>query len=269
MSTTTGTAPLALVTGASSGIGRSLALQFLDHDFDVVVVAEDAAIDQLVADGGPRVHPIRADLATADGVQQVHRETQALGRPVAAAALNAGVGVGGAFTETDLDAHLNLVDLNVRSTVHLAKLLSQDMVERGEGRLLFTASIAATSPGPFHATYAASKAFVHSFAEGLRVELEPAGVTVTSLMPGPTDTAFFERAGMEDTKIGSGPKDDPDDVARDGFEALMAGRPHVVAGSLKNRAQAAVSTHLPDTISSKMQARMAKPGTAEDGKGTE
>jgi short-subunit dehydrogenase len=136
------------------------------------------------------------------------------------------------------------------------------MVARGHGRVLVTASIAATAPGPYHATYAASKAFVHSFAEGIRYELKDSGVTVTSLMPGPTDTDFFERAGMTETKVGAGSKDDPDDVARDGYDALMAGKASVVAGSFTNRLQAEVSTHLPDTVAAAAQSRMTAPGSA-------
>jgi len=257
--------PVAVVTGASSGIGLGLARQFAQHGFDVVVAAEDDHIHTVaeeLARGGRDVRPVQVDLATAAGVEKLATTLSTLGRPVDAAALNAGVGVGGAFVETDLDDDLRLIDLNVRSTVHLAKLVLRPMVDRGQGRLLVTASVAATAPGPWHATYAASKAFVHSFAEGIRHELKGTGVTVTSLMPGPTDTEFFERAGMTDTKVGQGSKDDPDEVARDGFEALMAGRASVVAGSFSNRLQAEISTHLPDTVAAAAMSRMTAPGSA-------
>jgi uncharacterized protein len=254
--------PLALVTGASSGIGRSLVRTFVDHGYEVIAAAENDTIDELGSEPGS-VHAVKVDLATAEGVMKLHKISEEQGRPVEAAAINAGVGVSGRFDETDVEADLNLIDLNVRSTVHLAKLLSRDMVAAGQGKLLFTASIAATAPGPYHATYAASKAFVHSFAEALRVELKGTGVSVTSLMPGPTDTEFFERAEMEDTKLGAMEnKDNPDQVARDGYDALMAGKPHVVAGSFKNRVQAEVSAHLPDRVGSKIQERLAKPGSA-------
>jgi short-subunit dehydrogenase len=255
--------PLAVVTGASSGIGRSLARQFCEHGFDVVVAAEDDAIHAAAADleqHGGAVTAVQVDLATADGVAGLYQAVASAGRPVDAAALNVGIGVGGPFAETDLDADLRLVDLNVRSTVHLAKLLVRDMVGRGAGRLLFSSSIAATAPGPYHATYAASKAFVQSFAEAVRHELKDTGVTVTALMPGPTDTEFFERAGMQDTKVAQGRKDDPDDVARDGFDALMAGRDHVDAGSRLNAVQATTATHLPDTAGAAAMARMTEPG---------
>lgn len=184
----------------------------------------------------------------------------ARGRARAAVALNAGIGVSGRFDQTALDDDLTLVDLNVRSTVHLAKLASRAMVAAGEGRILVTSSIAGVTPGPYHATYAASKAFVHSFAEVIRVELRDTGVTVTSLMPGPTDTEFFSRAHMEDTKLGqSEQKDDPAEVAHQGYEALMSGRSSVVAGSMKNRLQAELGTHLPDALAAPLMARMTKP----------
>ena len=258
--------PLAVVTGASSGIGLALAEQFLEQGFDVVAAAEDAELEPAAAQlrqKGGTVIPVRADLATADGVEQLHSAIGSTGRPVDAAALNAGVGVGGRFDETDLDADLRLIDLNVRSQVHLAKLLVREMVQRGEGRLLITSSIAAKMPGPFHATYAASKAFLHSFAEAIRTELKDTGVTVTSLMPGPTDTEFFERAGMEDTKLGTSTKDDPADVARDALSALLSGKDHVVAGSRMNSVQAGSATVMPDKAVSAVAAKMAEPGSGK------
>ena len=180
---------------------------------------------------------MQVDLATSDGVDELWRRAQAAGRPLDAVALNAGIGAGGAFaTDTELADELKIVDLNVRSTVHLAKHVVQDMVARDAGRILFTSSIASTMPGAFQAVYNASKSFVQSFALALRDELKDTNVTVTSLMPGPTDTEFFERADMLDTKVGAGDKDDPADVAREGFEALMAGDERVVAGVAEHEA---------------------------------
>ena len=260
------TAPLAVVTGASSGIGLSLARQFVDNGYDVVVVAEDAELEAAAAEltaSGRQVTPVRVDLATPEGATAVYDAATDGGRTIDAVALNAGIGVGGRFVETDLEDDLRLVDLNVRSTVHLAKLVVRHMVAQGRGRVLVTSSIAAKAPGPYHATYAASKAFVHSFAEGIRVELKETGVTVTSLMPGPTETEFFGRADMEDTKIGaSSNKDDPDEVAKDGFEALMAGKDHVVAGSVKNNVQAGLASVTPDAATATTMAGMTKPGGA-------
>ena len=234
----------AVVTGASSGIGRELARQFAAHDFDLLICAEDDAVaavgDELRA-GGAEVTVRQADLSKDCGVYALYAAIRALGRPVDAIALNAGVGAGGSFAgpdalRTSLADELRIIDLNVRSTVQLAKYVVADMVERDAGRVLFTSSIAATMPGSFQAVYNASKSFVQSFALALRHELKDTGVTVTSLMPGPTETAFFERADMLDTKVGASDKDDPADVARQGFEALMAGRERVVAGVVVDQA---------------------------------
>jgi short-subunit dehydrogenase len=266
--TTPSAAPLAVVTGASSGIGYALAAQFAKNGFDVVIAAEDAelhdaarSLEQL----GASVVAVQVDLATGDGVRKLYGAVTATGRPVDSLAINAGVGVGGAFTETDLAAELNLIALNVTSAVHLAKLVLPDMVARGHGRVLFTSSIAASAPGPFHATYAASKAFLHSLSESIRDELKDTGVTVTALMPGPTDTEFFERAGMQDTRVGSADKDDPDDVAKQGFDALMAGKHHVVAGSLKNKVMVASGRITPEPVKARMQRQLTEPGHGEHG----
>ena len=256
---------LALVTGASSGIGRELAKEFARNDFDLIIAAEDgelaaAAREVEGAGAGASVHPVQVDLATADGVERLYRRVQEAGRPLDAAALNAGVGSGGLFAETPLKDELRLVDLNVRSTVHLAKYVVRDMTARGEGRILFTSSIASTMPGPFQAVYNASKSFVQSLALALRNELKDTGVTVTSLMPGPTDTEFFERAGMLDTRVGSGSKDNPADVARDGFRSMMAGEERVVSSSRSTRAQGRFSRLMPDRVKAEMHRRMARPG---------
>jgi len=255
-----------VVTGASSGIGFELARQFAEHGFNVLIAAENEEIHQAAAElrrDGSEIRDVRADLATPDGVEHLAAEIDGLGVAVDAVAINAGVGVSGAFVDTDLQAHLGVVDLNVRGAVHLAHLLLPDMVDRGDGRLLFTSSIAATMPGPFASTYNASKSFLLSFAEALRVEVEDAGVTVTALMPGPTDTNFFARAGMEDTKLGQTKKDDPRKVAADGFAALMAGKDHVVAGSVKNRAQVAAAKVMPDKTTATMHGAMSKPGSGK------
>jgi short-subunit dehydrogenase len=254
--------PLAVITGASSGIGESLARQFVQNDFDVVIAAEDARIHDTAAAlraNGAEVTAAQVNLATLGGVSELHRAIVATGRAVEAIALNAGIGVGGEFVRTELERDLELIALNVTSVVHLAKLVLPAMVERRSGRMLITASIASTMPGPYYATYAASKSFLLSFAQAIRHELRDTGVTVTALMPGPTDTRFFERAGLTDTLVGRGPKDDPDDVARDGYEALMAGDDHVVAGSLKNRVQTTAAKVLPLSANAALHGRMTRP----------
>ncbi|KAF4407862.1 SDR family NAD(P)-dependent oxidoreductase [Streptomyces lycii] len=263
--------PLAVVTGASSGIGLELAAQFARNGFDLLVNAKDgtrldAAAEDLRALGG-EVRPVRADLRTYDGVEVLYAAVLATGRPVAAAALNAGVGKGGPFLDNDLGDEAAIIDLNISSSVHLAKRLLKDMVAHGQGRLLFVSSVAATMPGSFQAVYNASKSFLQSFAEALREELEDTGVTVTSVLPGPTDTDFFRRAGMEDTKIGQGPKDDPAAVARQAFEALMAGKATAVTGSVRTKAQEAANKVLPDRLKAAAHRRMAEPGSGEDGTG--
>ncbi|GFE70904.1 SDR family oxidoreductase [Chroococcus sp. FPU101] len=261
------TRPLAVVTGASNGIGYELARQFAQHGFDLLVTATGSSINdaaQAFEQLGAKVQTVEADLATYDGVEKLYDQIKAIGQPVEAIAINAGVGVGGNFThETDLKDELNLINLNVVSTVHLAKRVVKDMVERGYGRILFTSSIAALMPGPFEAVYAASKSFIQSFSEALRNELKDKGVTVTALLPGPTDTNFFHRAEMDDTKAGSSKKDDPAEVAKQGFEALMAGKDSVIAGSLMTKIQGAVANILPDTANAEQHRKLTEPGSGK------
>jgi uncharacterized protein len=259
---------LAVVTGASSGIGFELAKVFAEEGFDLLIAAEDAELvgaQESLKATGAEVQAHRVDLATEAGVIELYRHIQNTGRPVDALALNAGIGAGGAFaTETDLADELKLIDLNVRSTVHLCKLVVAGMVERDEGRILFTSSVAATMPGAFQAVYNASKSFVQSFALAIRNELKDTGITVTALMPGATETEFFERADMEDTKVGAAEKDDPAEVARQGFDALMAGKERVVGGALKNKAQVVASRVLPDSVKAEKHREMAEPGSAKE-----
>ncbi len=255
----------AVVTGASSGIGYELARQFAENGWDVLIAAEDEDIEQaatdLRRDGQNQIHAVRVDLATYDGVEELYRAIRETGRPVDAIAINAGRGIGGDFTrQTPLQDELNVIDLNVTSTVHLAKRVLPDMVERNAGRVLFTSSIASMMPGTYQAVYNASKSFVQSFAEALREELKDTEVSVTSLMPGPTDTNFFHRADMDDTPVGSSSKDDPAVVAKQGFEALMKGKEKVVAGSTKTKVQGAASKIMPDSAKAKMHSKMAEPG---------
>jgi uncharacterized protein len=260
--------PLAVVTGASSGIGLELARVFGENGFDLLIAVEDSELrgaQEQLQETGAGVEAHRVDLATEAGVVELYRHIQNTTRPVEALVLNAGIGAGGAFaTETALADELKLIDLNVRETVHLCKLVLADMNERDQGRILFTSSIASTMPGAFQAVYNASKSFVQSFALAIRNELKDTGITVTALMPGATDTEFFERAEMEDTAVGAGEKDDPAEVAQQGFEALMAGKEKVVAGSLKNKVQVAAGRVLPDGVKAEMHRKMAEPGSAKD-----
>ena len=262
------TRPLAVVTGADNGIGYELAKQFAQNGFDLLVTATGASINeaaQAFEELGANVETVQADLATYDGVEALYQKIQQTNRPVDAIAINAGVGVGGDFArETNLQDELNLINLNVVSSVHLPKRVVKDMVNRGKGRILFTSSIAALMPGSFEAVYAASKAFIKSFSEGLRNELKDTGVTVSALMPGPTDTNFFHRASMDDTNVGASEKDDPAIVAKQGFEALMQGKDSIVAGSLKTKIQGAVSKVLPDTLNAELHRKLTEPGSANN-----
>lgn len=262
--------PLAVVTGASSGIGYELAVQFAQHGYDLFIVAEDAGITQAAEDLkalGTQVISLQLDLASHESCEECYAAIHKLNRPVAAAALNAGVGIDGKFWETDIDKEMNIIDLNVMSTTHLAKRIVQGMIARNEGgKILFTSSVAATAPGPYMAVYNASKAYVQSFSEALHYELKEKGITVTALMPDATDTEFFERAEMLDTKVGVSKKDDPALVAQQGFEALMEGKPRVFSGSLTQRMKNAANDLIPEQMKAKMYAETVKPGSAAGAK---
>ncbi|RKQ88168.1 short-subunit dehydrogenase [Solirubrobacter pauli] len=244
--------PLAVVTGASSGIGLALARQFSNHGFDLVVAARGpeihAVAERLDAEG------VEVDLATPDGVRTLHQHLRH--RPVTVLALNAGI----TARSDDLERELELVDLNVRSLVHLARLVTDEMRARKRGRVLITASIVEAFPGPHQAAYNASKAFARSFGISLRHELREHGVSVTVLEPGATDTPIFEKADQETTILGGAmPKDDPADVAEQAFEALMAGRETVVAASITSKATHLVSRLLPDAVTARVTGLLTKP----------
>ncbi len=258
-----GTKPLAIITGASSGIGFELAKVFGKNGYDLVVVAENEKIFTAKTDlelTGAKVHAYQIDLSNYTDVEEFYHIVSDLDRPIDAIALNAGIGVGGSFAkQTSLEDELTMLNLNVVSTVHLSKRIVKMMLKQGRGKVLFTSSIASLMPGPFEAVYAASKAFVQSFAIALRNELTDTGITVTSLMPGATETNFFHRAGMDDTKIGKSKKDDPALVAQQGFDALMEGRDHVIAGSLMNNLQGGLTKIIPETMAASMHRAQAEP----------
>ncbi len=259
----------AVVTGASSGIGFHLARIFAENGFDLLIASEGNGLseaEQQFRALGVDVKSVTVDLARREDVDKLWAAIEATGRPVDAIALNAGVGVGGDFArETSLDEELNMIQLNCASTVHLAKHVTRQMVARGQGRILFTASIAGTMPTPLEAVYGATKAFVLEFAQSLRYELKDTGVSVTALKPGPTDTNFFHRAGMDDTEVGRKGKEEsqPADVARQGFDALMAGEAEVFAASLKTKVQGVVGRFVPDSVKSAMHEKMATPTEPE------
>jgi len=259
--------PLALVTGASSGIGYELARLFAADGHDLVITAtrrdglERTA--QEVRAAGAQATLVEADLTDFDGVEKLVAAVQATGRPLAAVALNAGVGLGGEFVGgTELARELSMIQLNVVSQVHLTKRLLPDMVARGAGRLLYTASISGTMPTPYETVYGATKAFLISFAEAVKSEIKDSGVTITLLMPGQVDTNFWPRAGMLDNKLGVGEKAAPDKVAQEGYQALKDGKDRIVAGMMSSKFIGNVVNNLaPDTVKADLHAAQARPGS--------
>jgi short-subunit dehydrogenase len=254
----------AIVTGASSGIGFSLAKELASRGYDLAICSSGdrllGAAEELRS-SGVQVTEIQADLAMQAGVKQFWDQVSSLGRNVDVACINAGVGVGGVFAETDLDAELNMVCLNCVGTVQLAKYVIRHMLSRNEGRILFTSSIAGEMVAPREAVYAATKAFGLSLAHSLRYELRDTGISVTALQPGPTNTDFFRRAGMENTEVGSSGKmeSQPEDVARQGIDALLSGKDHVYAASTKTKVEGMLANVTPGNVKGAMHEKMARP----------
>ncbi|MFF9457315.1 SDR family NAD(P)-dependent oxidoreductase [Streptomyces flaveolus] len=248
--------PLAFVTGASNGIGTEIARQLASRGYDIIGTGRGDSIDT-VAERlralSATVYPLRADLTAYDGVEDLWKQVQEISRPLDVAVLNAGVSIGGAFaTDTDLDDELKLIALNVNAVVHLAKRVVPGMLSRGKGRILITSSISATMPTPYETVYGPSKAFGYSFAQSLREELRGSGVTVTALLPGATDGDFHQRAGM-------GQKNDKRLVAKQGVDALLAGKDHVVGGDKATKRQALLNRFLPEPVTARRQGANAKP----------
>jgi short-subunit dehydrogenase len=254
----------AFVTGASTGIGRELAIIAAREGFDLLLAADTAGLAE-VADlcrgAGAGVETLEVDLATEDGVDQLYAATQ--GRAVDALFANAGHGLGRAFLEQDFEEVRHVIDTNITGTIYLIQLVARDMVELKRGRILITGSIAGYMPGTYQAVYNGTKAFIDSFSFALRAELKDTGVSVTCLMPGATETAFFARADMLDTKVGQDEKDDPTDVARAGFDAMMRGDGDVVAG-WKNKLATVVANVTPAGMLAEQHRKMAEPGSGAE-----
>lgn len=253
--------PLAVVTGASSGIGYELARLCAQNGYDLVIAADRPEIveaAQAFEQLGAKVDQIQVDLSERAGVDKLIERIG--GRPVDALLANAGHGLGHAFLDEDFEQAMHVVNTNITGTIYLIHKVVPMMRDRGQGRVLFTGSIAGLMPGSFQAVYNGTKAFIDSFSFALRNELKDSGVTVTCLMPGATDTDFFERAGMQDTKVGSGKKEDPAKVAEVGFHAMMKGEGDVVSG-MKNKLQAAMAAVTPETALAEMHRKQAEPGT--------
>ncbi len=250
------------MTGASSGIGLELARRCATHGFDLLLCADEPLDDAaaICAHEGATVETVQADLATTAGVEALVTSVGA--RQVDALLANAGHGLGQAFLDQDFDEVQHVIDTNITGTIYLIHQVGRAMRARGAGRILITGSIAGYMPGSFHAVYNGSKAFIDSFAYALRNELKDSGVTVTCLMPGATETNFFRRAGMEDTKVGTSEKDDPADVARDGFDAMMSGEAEVVSG-WTNKVQTTIANVTPNEMLAEQHRKMAEPGSGQ------
>lgn len=256
--------PLAVVTGASSGIGFELAKICAKEGFDLLIAADRPELSQAAEAFrglGAKVDTIEADLATIEGNEKLC--TAVRDRPVSALIANAGHGLGHAFLDQDFEEARHVVDTNITGTIYLIHKLGADMRRRGQGKILITGSIAGFMPGTFSAVYNGSKAFLNSFSFALRNELKDTGVTVTCLMPGATETEFFKRADEMDTRVGQGKKDDPADVARDGFDAMMSGEGDVVSG-WKNKLQTVMADVLPEDVLAEQHRKKAEPGSAKN-----
>jgi uncharacterized protein len=259
---TTQARPFAIVTGASTGIGFELAKRCAEHGFDLLIAADEPAIEAAAArlrSSGTHVEPLMADLATTDGVDRLYAAIQ--DRPVTALLANAGRGLGHAFLDQDFRQIQRVIDTNVTGTLYLIHKVARDMRDRGEGKILITGSIAGFMPGTYQAVYNGTKALLDSFSFALRAELQNSGVTVTCLMPGATETDFFERADLLDTKVGASKKQPPEEVAKVGFEAMMKGDGDVVAG-WSNKLRAAIAHIVPSSFLAEQHRKMAAPGTA-------
>jgi short-subunit dehydrogenase len=258
-----GTRPFAIVTGASTGIGFELAKLCAKEGYDLLIAADEPEIEQAAAslqNDGAQVQALQADLATTEGVDKLY--AAAKGRQVDALLANAGRGLGHGFLDQDFGKARRVIDTNVTGTVYLIHKVGNDMRRRNAGRILITGSIAGFIPGSFQAVYNGTKAFLNSFSFALREELKDSKVTVTCLMPGATETEFFRRAEMMDTDVGTTEKDDPAEVAKNGFDALMKGEGDVVSG-FKNKVQSAAANVTPAGVLASQHRKMAEPGTAK------
>jgi short-subunit dehydrogenase len=249
----------AIVTGASSGIGFELAKICLKNEYDVLIAADEPEVEQAAAElrqGSGTVEAVQADLSGPEGVDRLY--AAAKGRQVDALLANAGRGLGRAFLDQEPDAWRRVVDTNIIGTLLLVQKVARDMRRLGAGRILITGSIAGFIPGTYQAVYNGTKAFLDSFSFALRHELKDSGVSVTCLMPGATETDFFERADMMDTKVGQQKKDDAAVVAQKGFDAMIKGEGDVVSGWL-NKLQSAIANVTPAAVLAEMHRRMARP----------
>lgn len=253
----------AVVTGASTGIGYELAKRCAEDGYDLLIAADQPAIHEAAERLGALgilVSAVEADLATIEGVDRLYQAAK--GRPIDVLMANAGHGLGRGFLDQNFTEARHVIDTNITGTIYLIQKVARDMRTRRQGRILIVGSIAGFMPGTFQAVYNGTKAFLNSFSFALRHELADTGVTVTCLMPGATETEFFERADLQDTKVGQEKKDDPAEVARQGYDAMMDGEGDVVTG-WTNKLQSAMASVIPSDLLAEIHRRMAEPGSGK------
>ncbi len=254
----------AIITGASTGIGFELATLAAKDGYDILVAANEAQIESAAQDFrqyGTHVTAVEVDLATIEGVDTLL--AAANGRQVDILCANAGHGLGHGFLDQQVADWRMVVDTNITGTIYLLQKVMPHMVARNDGKVLVTGSVAGYIPGAFQAVYNGTKAFIDSFTEALRNEIKDSGgVTLTTLMPGPVDTEFFDRADMNDTSVGADPnKSDPVDVAKDGWDAMMGGKPSIFSG-WKTKLQGVLANVTPGSVLAEQHRKMAEPGSA-------
>ncbi|NML57155.1 SDR family NAD(P)-dependent oxidoreductase [Chryseobacterium cheonjiense] len=254
----------ALVTGATSGIGYELAKQFAKNGYDLVMVARNHDDLKKKADEfksyGVNVITIAKNLFIEEDAYSLYSELKLNGISPSILVNDAGQGIYGKFQDTDIHREVDVVNLNIVSVLILTKMFLKDRLPKGSGKILNLASIASKAPGPWHSVYHGTKAFILSWSEAIREELKDTGITVTALLPGPTDTDFFNKADMNESKILEDRDNlaSPEEVAIDGFNALMNGDDKVVSG-LKNKLTVAMSNIATDSMAAHRMAEMQKP----------
>jgi short-subunit dehydrogenase len=246
----TGAGKTALITGATSGIGHELAKLFAKDGYDLVLVARTAkdleeCEKQFHGEAGT-ITCISKDLSLPQAAYELYADVRTRGITVDVLVNDAGQGEFGTFLGTNLERHLDVIQLNLVSLTVLTHLFAREMVLRKEGRILQLASIVSKMPAPLLAVYGATKAYVYSLSQALVNELKDTGVTLTALLPGATDTMFFAKAGDEEWESHRDGLASPEKVAQDGYEALMAGKPQVISGAM-NKVRGAMGAVLPDT----------------------
>ncbi|MBC3785203.1 SDR family NAD(P)-dependent oxidoreductase [Spirosoma utsteinense] len=271
---TTDVGKTALITGASSGIGRELATLFAKDGYNLVLVARSQDKLQDMAEkfkhqfGTASVTVIEKDLSRPEAPQEIYDEVARQQITINTLVNNAGFGEYGKFaTETSLQKELDVIQVNLTALVHLTKLFLKDMVQRNEGKILMLGSIASIMPNPLMAVYGATKSFIYSFSEALRNEVKETDISITVLMPPATDTDFFNKAGAMNTVAQEQARSmDPADVAKEGYMALMKGKDKVIAG-FSTKIQAAAFRVLPDSVVSQTaRAQMKSQAEADKDK---